>query len=188
MRCERRINIFLQSIGQTGLWWPVATQRWARETSRRQDSTSKQLILHTSISTASVRWINFSLVQQHLGLVLHPVVDGVGVGLHQALGHHPGPELVAEQLVGDQDLGGNCKHHRKSSSANVIFAAQSSLTKSRTHSWRWGWSSCWRWAGRRCWRCRDRPPCPRAAPGGSPACPRSRCPPTCSESLWCECV
>ena len=102
----------------------MATQRWARETSRRQDSTSKQLILHTSISTASVRWINFSLVQQHLGLVLHPVVDGVGVGLHQALGHHPGPELVAEQLVGDQDLGGNCKHQGESSSANVIFAAQ----------------------------------------------------------------
>ena len=53
---------------------------------------------------------------------------------------------------------------------------------------RGGISACWRWAGRRCWRCRGRPPCPRAAPGGSPACPRSRCPPTCSESLWCECV
>ena len=68
----------------------------------------------TSISTSQIDLyiIYFSLVQQHLGLVLHPVVDGVGVGLHQALGHHPRPELVAEQLVGDQDLGGNCKHQR----------------------------------------------------------------------------
>ena len=39
------------------------------------------------------------LVEKHLCLVFHPVVDGVGVGLDQALRHHLGPKLVAQQLV-----------------------------------------------------------------------------------------
>ena len=36
------------------------------------------------------------LVEEHLCLVLHPVVDGVGVSLDQALGHHPGPKLITQ--------------------------------------------------------------------------------------------
>lgn len=49
------------------------------------------------------------LVEKHLGVLLHPVVDGVGVGLHVAHGLDVDPVGMAEQLVGDNDLGGDCK-------------------------------------------------------------------------------
>ena len=95
----------------SGDQWPPSAGPGRPHGDKIAPANNSYCTVHTSTSSGAID-IYFSLVQQHLGLVLHPVVDGVGVGLHQALGHHPRPELVAEKLVGDQDLGGNCKHQR----------------------------------------------------------------------------
>ena len=78
----------------SGDQWPPSAGPGRPHGDKIAPANNSYCTVHTSTSSGAID-IYFSLVQQHLGLVLHPVVDGVGEGLYKALRYHTGSKGVS---------------------------------------------------------------------------------------------